>query len=69
LPVTLIDVLKEALAGETAPELKEIDVWLSNGRTVRGVEAVEVRGHLVCLHTLTERVHVREQDVIAVTQP
>lgn len=63
----LIGALEED--DETAPELKEIGVWLSNGMVVRDIERVEVEGSVVTLHTLTERVHVREQDVIAVIRP
>jgi hypothetical protein len=68
--VGLLALLIEAIEDDdVAPELKEIGVALSNGKTIRGVEKVEVKRGIVILHTLTERVHVREQDVIAVITP
>jgi hypothetical protein len=66
----IVRALIEALSEEdTAPSLKEIGAWLSNGRAVRDIEKVEVEDGVVTLHTLTGRVQVREQDVIAIIRP
>lgn len=66
----MVEILKEALEEEeTEAHLKEISVIISGGKTYHDIERAQYDNGVVTLYTLTHRIHVREQDMIAIITP